>query len=102
MSVSIRSLSHKEKFIKMMNHILQLKFMKSKTITLVTKQNKIHYLKLNHYEDFIHSDSDKMETTTYLEDDLVSERIKSEVNPKDIKQIGYVPKTEISRRYIDF
>ena len=72
----------------------------------MTRDYKTHYLSLKQFDNYIHSDSETMETIIYLNGNDATDfkKIKSEVHPRDIISIGYFPKPtqEYVERVIQF
>ena len=60
----------------------------------MTKDYRKHYLSLKQFDNYIHSDSETIEATTYLDGTNATnwKKIKSEVHPRDIIKIDYTPK----------
>ena len=101
MSSSIKS--PKEKFIALMNNILQLHDKREEHIMLTTKVHRIHFLKVSDYYKFIKSKSQLMKTITHpINDEEEWKEIDSEVNVNDISTIAYYPKGDEICRVIDF
>lgn len=82
-----------------MDAILHLRYEKTKSVMLVDKDQKVHYLDLDRYETFVVSNSETMETTTYPNRKSMET---STINLVDVTRLGFVPKQGIAKRFIDF
>ena len=87
------SQSLKEKFIQAMNHIFLEQ--QIERAVLLTEDFRIYYLKLNDYEEFIHSDSESMKATPSNDTIKILGKAIPEVNVNDIIRIVY------GRKFID-
>ena len=70
---------------------------------LITKTNRVHFIKVNDYDKFIKSKSQLMKSITHpIDDEEGWKEIDSKVNVNDISTIGYYPKGDEIVKYIDF
>ena len=93
------SFSQKTRFISLVDAILPLRYQKTKSVILIDKDQKTHYLGLETYEQFVRSNSEVMETETFPNNAQVKS---STINLVDVIQLGFVPKRGIAKRFIDF
>lgn len=91
--MSVQSLPHKERFIKVMNYLRQSRDEEIQTIMLLTK-HRSHFLTWKNYDNFLESDSES-----------IGSDLTGYVNVNDIVTIGYAPKnpiaSDIKYHYID-
>ena len=93
------SFSQKTRFISLVDAILPLRYQKTKSVILIDKDQKTHYLELETYEHFVRSDSESLETETFPNN---SQSQKSKLTLNDVSRLGFVPKKGTAKRFIDF